>query len=149
MALFPVLKTSKFLTVGNMLGNMCDLIVKCLRQVTKGHLYHLLGVLDYYVMFRHRAQTVLLTIDKDQILNMFNTECQLTLRRIRRRLCRISRRLHYTRTHTLIVEEWVLESLLESADYSAESANSNANSPKISVWVRALSINKLNGVLVI
>ena len=27
-----------------------DLFVKCMRQVTKGHLYHLLGILDYYVM---------------------------------------------------------------------------------------------------
>ena len=29
------------------------------RQVTKSHLYHLLGVSDYYVMYRHRAQSVL------------------------------------------------------------------------------------------
>ena len=34
-----------------MLGNIGDLFVKCMRQVTKGHLYHLLGVSDYYVMF--------------------------------------------------------------------------------------------------
>ena len=27
----------------NMLGNIGDLFVKCMRQVTKGHLYHLLG----------------------------------------------------------------------------------------------------------
>ena len=39
-----------------MLGNIVDLFVKCMPQVTKGHLYHLL---DYYVMYRHRAQTVL------------------------------------------------------------------------------------------
>ena len=37
----------------NMLG------VKCMRQVTKGHLYHLSGVSDYYVMYRHKAQSVL------------------------------------------------------------------------------------------
>ena len=36
----------------NMLGNIGDLIVKGMRQVTKGHLYHLLGVLDYYLMYR-------------------------------------------------------------------------------------------------
>ena len=34
-----------------MLGNIGDLFVKCMRQVTKGHLYHLLGVSDYYVMY--------------------------------------------------------------------------------------------------
>ena len=34
-----------------MLGNIGDLFLKCLRQVTKGHLYHLLGVSDYYVMY--------------------------------------------------------------------------------------------------
>ena len=39
-----------------MLGNIGDLSVKCMRQVTKGHLYHLLGVSDYYVMYRHRAK---------------------------------------------------------------------------------------------
>ena len=27
-----------------MLGNIGNLFVKCMRQVTKGHLYHLLGV---------------------------------------------------------------------------------------------------------
>ena len=35
-----------------MLGNICDLFVKCMRQVTKGHLYHLFGALDYHVMYR-------------------------------------------------------------------------------------------------
>ena len=30
----------------NMLGNIGDLFVICMRQVTKGHLYHLLGVSD-------------------------------------------------------------------------------------------------------
>ena len=30
-----------------------------MQQVTKGHLYHLLGVSDYYVMYRHRPQSVL------------------------------------------------------------------------------------------
>ena len=39
-----------------MLGNIGDLFVKCMRQVMKGLLYHLLGVLDYYVMYRHRAK---------------------------------------------------------------------------------------------
>ena len=37
-------KTSKFLTVDKtMLGNIGDLFVKCMRQVTKGHLCHRLG----------------------------------------------------------------------------------------------------------
>ena len=35
-----------------MLGNMGNLFVKGLQEVTKGHLYHLLGVLDYYVIYR-------------------------------------------------------------------------------------------------
>ena len=41
-----------------MLGNIGDLFVKCMQQVTTGHLYHLLGVSDYYVMYKHRAQSV-------------------------------------------------------------------------------------------
>ena len=32
----------------NMLGNIGSLFVKCMQQVTKGHLYHLLEVSDYY-----------------------------------------------------------------------------------------------------
>ena len=39
----------------NTLGNICNIIVKCMRQVTKGHLYHLFGVSDYYLMYRQRA----------------------------------------------------------------------------------------------
>ena len=42
-----------------MLGNIGDLFVKCMGQVTKSHLYHLLEVSDYYVMYRHNAQSVL------------------------------------------------------------------------------------------
>ena len=42
-----------------MLGNIGEMFVKCMRQATKGNLYHLLGVSDYYVMYRHRAQSVL------------------------------------------------------------------------------------------
>ena len=34
-------------------------LVTCMQQVTKDHLYHLLGVWDYYVMYRHRAKSVL------------------------------------------------------------------------------------------
>ena len=34
-----------------MLGNIGDLFVKCMPQVTKGHLYHLLGISDYYAMY--------------------------------------------------------------------------------------------------
>ena len=41
------------------LGNIGNLIVICMRQVTKGHLYHLLGVSDYYVMYSQRAKSVL------------------------------------------------------------------------------------------
>ena len=40
-------------------GNIGDLFVKCMRQVTKGHLYHLLGISDYYVMYRQKAKSVL------------------------------------------------------------------------------------------
>ena len=40
-----------------MLGNIGNFFVKCMQQVTKGHLYHLFGVSDYYVMYRHRAQS--------------------------------------------------------------------------------------------
>ena len=43
----------------NMLGNIGDLFMKCIQQVTKGHLYHLLGVSDYCLNYRHRAQSVL------------------------------------------------------------------------------------------
>ena len=39
--------------------NSGNLSVICMRQVTKDHLYHLLGVLDYYVMYRKRAKSVL------------------------------------------------------------------------------------------
>ena len=42
-----------------MLGNIGDLLAKCMLQVAKSHLYHLLGVWDYYVMYWHRAQSVL------------------------------------------------------------------------------------------
>ena len=71
---------------------------------------------------------------------MFNTENRPTLLRIGHRLCRIGRRLYYTHTHTQILEELALESALESADYSSKSADSNAYSPKIGVWVRAFSL---------
>ena len=40
-------------------GNIGNLFVICMRQVTKGHLYDLLGALDYYVIYRHRAKSVL------------------------------------------------------------------------------------------
>ena len=43
----------------------------------------------------------------------------------------------YPYPHT-IVEESALESVLESADYSSKSADSNVYSPRIDVWVRAL-----------
>ena len=43
----------------NMLGDIGNVFVKCMRQVTKGHLYHPSGVSDYYVMYRQRPQSVL------------------------------------------------------------------------------------------
>ena len=36
--------------------NIGNLFVICMGQVTKSHLYHLLGVSDYYVMYRQRAK---------------------------------------------------------------------------------------------
>ena len=51
-----------------MLGNIGNLFVKCKRQVTKGYLYHLLGVSDYYVMYRQRAQSALCNVGKDHRL---------------------------------------------------------------------------------
>ena len=41
-----------------MLGNIGDLSVKCMPKVTKCHVYYLLGVSGYYVMYRHRAQSL-------------------------------------------------------------------------------------------
>ena len=38
-------------------GNIGDLFdIMCMRE---GHLYHLFGVLDYHVMYRQRAKSVL------------------------------------------------------------------------------------------
>ena len=44
------------------------------------------------------------------------------------------------RTHTPIVEGLGLESALESANYSYETADSNADPPEIGVWVWAFSV---------
>ena len=52
----------------NMLGNIGHLFLKCMQQVTKGHLYHRLGVLDYYVIHRQRAWSVLENVCKGQQL---------------------------------------------------------------------------------
>ena len=68
-----------------------------------------------------------------QILNMFNTESWPTLQRI-------GHQLYYPHTHTPIVKKSALESMLESSDYSSKSADSNADSPKIGLWVWALSL---------
>ena len=70
-----------------------------------------------------------------QILNIFNTESRPTVQRIGRRLWRIDRWLYYPRTHTPIVEESALESVLESTDYSSKLADSNADS----VWKSCIS----------
>ena len=75
-----------------------------------------------------------------QILNMLNTDSRPTLWKIGLRLWRIGVRLHNVHTHTTIVEELALESALESADYSSELADSNADPPKIGVWVRAFRV---------
>ena len=45
----------------NMLGNIGDMFVKCMRQVTKGHL---LRVSDYYVMYRRRIDQFCETLAK-------------------------------------------------------------------------------------
>ena len=39
-----------------MLGNIGNLFGKCMGQVTKDKLYHLLGVSVYYVMYRQKAK---------------------------------------------------------------------------------------------
>ena len=41
-----------------------------MRQVTKSHLYHLLGVSDYYVMYRQRAKSILRNICKGHQLRL-------------------------------------------------------------------------------
>ena len=62
---------------------------------------------------------------------MFDKESRLTLRRVGRRLWRVGRRLYIAHTHAPIVEELGLE----SANYSSESVDSNADHPKIGMWV--------------
>ena len=71
---------------------------------------------------------------------MFGKESRPTLLRVGRRLWRVGRRLYIACTHTLIVEELELESVLESANYGYESADSNADPTKIGVWVRAFMV---------
>ena len=71
---------------------------------------------------------------------MFDKESQPTLCRVSGRLWRVGGRLYIAHTQATIVEESGLESALESADYSSESADSNADPPKIGVWVRALTV---------
>ena len=70
---------------------------------------------------------------------MFDKDSLPTLRRVGRRLWRVSRRFHKAHTHTPIVEELALESELESADHSSESANSNVYRENICVCVWAFS----------
>ena len=50
------IKTSHRWMTKPCLGNIGNLFVICMPQVINGHLYHLLGVSDYYVIYRHRAQ---------------------------------------------------------------------------------------------
>ena len=49
--------------------------------------------------------------------------------------------LRFHNAHTLIVEELAPESLLESVDYSSESADSNADPPIIGVRVWAFRVD--------
>ena len=48
----------------NMPGNIDNLFLKRMQQVTKGHLYHLFGVSDYCVMYRRRGKAVCETSTK-------------------------------------------------------------------------------------
>ena len=60
-------------------------------------------------------------------------------RESRPKLWRVGQRFYIARTHTPIIEGLGLELALESADSSSESADSNADPPKIGVWVRAFT----------
>ena len=44
--------------------NVGYLFVICMRQLTKGHLYYLFGVSDYYVMYRQMENSVLWYVSK-------------------------------------------------------------------------------------
>ena len=39
-------------------GELTESRIKCMQQVTKDHLYHLFGVLDYYVTYWKRVVSV-------------------------------------------------------------------------------------------
>ena len=71
---------------------------------------------------------------------MFDRESRPPLWRVGRRLWRVGRRFYIARTDTPIVEGLGLESALESADYSSELVDSNADLPKIGVCVPAFSV---------
>ena len=62
-----------------MLGNIGNPFLKCMGQVTKGHLYHLFGVSDYYVMYRQRAQSFCEMSAKvtNWVSDPFNWFCEL------------------------------------------------------------------------
>ena len=49
--------------------NVGNLFVICMWQVTKSHLYHLLGVSDYYVMYRQSTKSILWNFCKGHQLN--------------------------------------------------------------------------------
>ena len=57
----------------------CKVFVTCMLQVTKDHLHHLLGVSDYYVMYRHRASQFRETSEKvtDWVNDSFRWSCEL------------------------------------------------------------------------
>ena len=65
---------------------------------------------------------------------MLDKESRPTLRRV-------GRRLYIAHTHAPIIEELGVESVLESADYSSESADSNVDPLKIGVRVRAFKVH--------
>ena len=56
-----------------MLGNIGNLFVK-MWQVTKSHLYLVLGVLDYFVMYRHRARSLLWNVWKGHQLGNWSLQ---------------------------------------------------------------------------
>ena len=61
------------------MGNIGDLFVKGMRQATKGYLYQLLEVSDYYVKYRQTAKSVLwnVSIGHQWVTDPFRWFCEL------------------------------------------------------------------------
>ena len=68
-----------------MLGNIGDLFVKCMRQVTKCHLYYLLGLSDYYVM--HTEDAGLPYFDRAAVIANGTWLCGSALKSMGAKLC--------------------------------------------------------------